>query len=126
MQRGLSRSSNSSSAAAQMSSIARSAKSGLQVWAVSGSWRAGSKSSCMPQSVQEADLTPTPAAALNDPLRAFDEGVRVALKFQERHADTLGILTGDHETGGLSVTCARRDLKGPSSRNRFCSGSATT
>jgi alkaline phosphatase len=62
------------------------------------------------------------AATLMRDLWAFDEGVRVALEFQKRHPDTLIIVTGDHETGGLSVTYAQRDLKDASSRNRFYAG----
>jgi len=59
------------------------------------------------------------AATLMRDLWAFDEGVRAALEFQKRHPDTLIIVTGDHETGGLSVTYAQRDLQDTSSRNRF-------
>ena len=62
------------------------------------------------------------AAALMRDLWAFDEGVRVALEFQKRHPDTLIVVTGDHETGGLSITYAQRDLKDMTSRNRFYSG----
>lgn len=62
------------------------------------------------------------AAALMRDLWAFDEGVRVALEFQRRHPDTLVVVTGDHETGGLSITYAQRDLKDLSSRNRFYAG----
>ncbi|NUZ08294.1 alkaline phosphatase [Piscinibacter koreensis] len=61
------------------------------------------------------------AAALMRDLWAFDEGVRVALEFQKRHPDTLIVVTGDHETGGLSVTYAQRDLRDVTSRNRFYS-----
>lgn len=62
------------------------------------------------------------AAALMRDLWAFDAGVQVALEFQKRHPDTLIVVTGDHETGGLSITYAQRDLKDASSRNRFYSG----
>lgn len=62
------------------------------------------------------------AATLMRDLWAFGEGVRVALEFQKRHPDTLIIVTGDHETGGLSITYALRDLKDTSSRNRYYSG----
>jgi alkaline phosphatase len=62
------------------------------------------------------------AATLMRDLWAFDEGVRVALEFQKRHPDTLIVVTGDHETGGLSITYAQRDLKDASSRNRFYAG----
>jgi alkaline phosphatase len=34
---------------------------------------------------------------------AFDEAVKVAYEFQKRNTDTLLIITGDHETGGLSL-----------------------
>ena len=50
------------------------------------------------------------AASLMRALWAFDDAVKVALEFQRRHADTLVILTGDHETGGFSPTNALRDL----------------
>ena len=59
------------------------------------------------------------AAALMRDLWAFDEAVRVALDFQRRSPDTLVIVTGDHETGGLSITYALKDLSDTSSRNRF-------
>jgi alkaline phosphatase len=62
------------------------------------------------------------AAALMRDLWAFDAGVQVALEFQKRHPDTLIVVTGDHETGGLSITYAQRDLKDLSSRNRFYAG----
>ena len=43
------------------------------------------------------------ATNLRDVL-AFDEAVEVALDFQKRHPDeTLVVVTGDHETGGLSM-----------------------
>jgi alkaline phosphatase len=60
------------------------------------------------------------AAALIHALWALDEAVQVALDFQKRAPnETLIIVTGDHETGGLSVTYALRDLKTISSSNRF-------
>lgn len=62
------------------------------------------------------------AATLMRDLWAFDDAVRVALEFQQRHPDTLIVVTGDHETGGLSITYAQKDLKDGSSRNRFYSG----
>ncbi len=64
------------------------------------------------------------AAALMRDLWAFDEGLRVALEFQRRVPDTLILVTGDHETGGLSVTYALKDLSDTSSKNRFYSGNA--
>ncbi len=42
------------------------------------------------------------ATNLRDVL-AFDEAVRVALDFQKTHPETLVIVTGDHETGGMSM-----------------------
>jgi len=33
----------------------------------------------------------------------FDDAVRVALEYQERHPETLVVVTADHETGGLSL-----------------------
>lgn len=43
------------------------------------------------------------ATSLHEVL-ALDDAVKVALRFQERHPDeTLVIVTGDHETGGLSM-----------------------
>lgn len=59
------------------------------------------------------------AAALMRDLWAFDAGVQAALDFQKRHPDTLVVVTGDHETGGLSVTYAQRDLSDLTPRNRF-------
>lgn len=43
------------------------------------------------------------AATIRDVL-AFDEAVGVALEFQRRIADTLIIVTADHETGGMALT----------------------
>ena len=35
---------------------------------------------------------------------ALDEAVKVAIAFQERHPDdTLIVVTGDHETGGMTM-----------------------
>jgi alkaline phosphatase len=62
------------------------------------------------------------AAALMRALWAFDEAVDAALEFQRRHPDTLIIVTGDHETGGLSITYAQRDLSSMASSNRFAAG----
>ena len=60
------------------------------------------------------------AAALIQALWALDEAAEVALEFQRRApGDTLIIATGDHETGGLSVTYALKDLSSVSSSNRF-------
>jgi alkaline phosphatase len=60
------------------------------------------------------------AAALIRDLWAFDDAVKVALEFQRRApGDTLIIVTGDHETGGLSWSYALKDLSSMSSSNRF-------
>ncbi len=64
------------------------------------------------------------AAALMRELWAFDEALRVALEFRRGSPGTLIVVTGDHETGGLSVTNALKDLSSASSTNRFYSGSA--
>jgi alkaline phosphatase len=34
---------------------------------------------------------------------AFDDAVRVALEYQERHPETLIVVTADHETGGVTL-----------------------
>jgi alkaline phosphatase len=59
------------------------------------------------------------AAALMRALWAFDMAVQVALDFQRGSPDTLVIVVGDHETGGLSPTYALRDLSSTASKNRF-------
>ena len=64
------------------------------------------------------------AAALMHSLWAIDDAVKVALDFQRRSPDTLVIVTGDHETGGLSATYAQKDLSSMSSSNRFYTGDA--
>lgn len=64
------------------------------------------------------------AAALMHALWAFDDAVQVALEFQKRSPDTLVVVTGDHETGGLSITYAQRDLSSFSSSNRIYAGDA--
>jgi alkaline phosphatase len=64
------------------------------------------------------------AAALVRDLWAFDDAVQVALEFQRRVPDTLVIVTGDHETGGLSWTYAQKDLSSMASANRFYPGRA--
>jgi len=59
-------------------------------------------------------------AALTRALWAFDDAVKVALEFQQKApGETLVLLTGDHETGGLSVTYAQRDVTGPGAKQRF-------
>lgn len=64
------------------------------------------------------------AASVMRDLWAFDEGVQAALEFQRQNPDTLVIVTGDHETGGLSTTYALKDLSDTSARNRFYTGTA--
>jgi alkaline phosphatase len=60
------------------------------------------------------------AAALIRDLWAFDDAVKVALEFQRKApADTLIIVTGDHETGGLSWTYSQKDMSSLSSTNRY-------
>lgn len=41
-------------------------------------------------------------------LQSFDEAVGVALDFAAKRGDTLVIVTGDHETGGLRITETKR------------------
>jgi len=62
------------------------------------------------------------AASLMRALWAIDDAVKVALEFQRNSPDTLVIVTGDHETGGLSATYALKDLSSMSSSNRFYFG----
>ena len=64
------------------------------------------------------------AASVMRDLWAFDDGVQAALEFQGQNPDTLVIVTGDHETGGLSTTYALKDLSDTSTRNRFYAGTA--
>ena len=64
------------------------------------------------------------AASLMRDLWAFDEGVQAVLDFQRQNPDTLVIVTGDHETGGLSVTYALKDLSDTSAANRFYASTA--
>jgi alkaline phosphatase len=53
------------------------------------------------------------AAGVMRALWAFDEALKVALDFRGKAPnDTLVIVTGDHETGGMSVTYARRPGSG--------------
>jgi alkaline phosphatase len=65
------------------------------------------------------------AAALIRDLWAFDDAARVALDYQRRApGETLVIVAGDHETGGLSITYALKDLSSGGSRNRFYASDA--
>ena len=60
------------------------------------------------------------AAALIRDLWALDDAVQVALDFQRRAPnETLIVVMGDHETGGLSLTYALKDLSSLSTANRF-------
>jgi alkaline phosphatase len=60
------------------------------------------------------------AAALMHALWALDDALQVALDFQRRTPkETLVIVTGDHETGGFSMSYALKDLTSTSSSNRF-------
>ena len=61
-------------------------------------------------------------AATMRALWAFDDAVKVALEFQRGNPDTLVIVTSDHETGGLSITYALRDLLSLSRDNRIYAG----
>ena len=36
-------------------------------------------------------------------MRAFDETVRVGLEYRRRHPETVVIVLGDHDTGGLAI-----------------------
>lgn len=58
-------------------------------------------------------------ASLIRDLWAFDAAVKVALDFQREHPDTLILVTGDHETGGLSITNAQANLDAMSAASRF-------
>ena len=61
------------------------------------------------------------AAGVMRALWAFDEALRVALDFRSKApAETLIVVTGDHETGGMSVTYARA----PSGDARLYAGTA--
>lgn len=62
------------------------------------------------------------AASLMHSLWAIDDAVKVALDYQRGSPDTLVIVAGDHETGGLSATYAQKDLSSMSSSNRFYAG----
>jgi alkaline phosphatase len=64
-------------------------------------------------------------AALIRDLWIFDRAVELALEFYRKApGETLLLVTGDHETGGLSPTYALKDLSSTSSRNRFYAGPA--
>ncbi len=52
------------------------------------------------------------AASMINELIAFDNAIKEALEFQKLHPDeTLIVVTADHETGGLSVGCAKTKYK---------------
>jgi len=57
-------------------------------------------------------------------LWAFDEAVEVALDFPKRQPDTLILVVSDHETGGLSITYAQRELNPVWSHTLFNPGEA--
>jgi alkaline phosphatase len=60
------------------------------------------------------------AAALIRDLWAFDAAVQRALAFQSQApGETLVLLAGDHETGGLSITYAQRSAGSIASSDRF-------
>ena len=40
---------------------------------------------------------------------SFDEAIGVALAFAEKNAETLVVVTADHETGGMSIRSGKRD-----------------
>lgn len=42
-------------------------------------------------------------AVLAAEMRAFDEAIGVAVEYQRRHPETLIVVTGDHETGGVAL-----------------------
>jgi alkaline phosphatase len=44
-----------------------------------------------------------PFAVIAREMQALDDAIRVAVTYQRRHPETLIVVTGDHETGGLSV-----------------------
>jgi alkaline phosphatase len=46
------------------------------------------------------------SAAVLESLRDLDEAVEVALEYAEEHPETLVVVTGDHESGGLAVEAA--------------------
>jgi alkaline phosphatase len=53
-----------------------------------------------------------PLSVIQAEMRAFDEAVRVALDYRAHRPETLIVVTGDHETGGLAV------VPGPDERPR--------
>lgn len=44
-----------------------------------------------------------PLSTIQAEMRAFDEAIRVVLDYRSRQPETLVVVTGDHETGGLAV-----------------------
>lgn len=64
------------------------------------------------------------AASLMHALWAFDDAVQIALDFQRRVPDTLLVVTSDHETGGLSITYAQRELSPVWHHTLFFAGDA--
>jgi alkaline phosphatase len=52
----------------------------------------------------------TPLAMIQAEMRAFYEAVWVVLNYRSRRPDTLVVVTGDHETGGLAVVADSADV----------------
>jgi alkaline phosphatase len=44
-----------------------------------------------------------PLSVIQAEMRAFDEAIRVALDYRSNRPETLVVVTGDHETGGLAI-----------------------
>ncbi len=45
-----------------------------------------------------------PLEVIKREMVAFDEAIRVGIEYQRRFPETLVVVTGDHETGGMSIT----------------------
>jgi alkaline phosphatase len=48
-----------------------------------------------------------PFEVLAPEVQAFDDAIRIGLEYQRRHPETLIVVVGDHETGGLSIVTDR-------------------
>ena len=44
-----------------------------------------------------------PFDVISEEMRALDEAIRVVVAYHDRHPETLIVVVGDHETGGLTV-----------------------
>jgi alkaline phosphatase len=44
-------------------------------------------------------------------MQALDDAIRVGLAYQDRHPETLIVVTGDHETGGLAIVSGSDGLE---------------